>query len=81
MSDPVTKAKEEIRIFERPSKKTAEEMIEEIERLRELLDFALEGLDSAPRSWGLDITHSNHIRRNMERKGMEPLAERGRDNE
>ena len=40
MSDPVTKAKEEVRIFERPSKKTAEEMIEEIERLRDLLDRA-----------------------------------------
>jgi len=37
MSDLVTKAKEEIRIFERPSKKTAEEMIEEIERLKSVL--------------------------------------------
>ena len=47
---------------------------EEIQRLRELIAFALEGLDSAPRSWGLKITHSDHIRKNMERAGMEPLA-------
>jgi hypothetical protein len=42
------------------------EAYEEIQQLRELLAFAIEGLDSAPRSWGLDITHVNKIRRDLE---------------
>lgn len=34
----------------------------EIERLRALLQFALEGFNSLPRSYGFDITHSNKIK-------------------
>jgi len=44
---------------------------EEIQRLRELLDFALDGLDSTPRSWGLKITHSDNIRRRLEQEQEE----------
>jgi hypothetical protein len=44
------------------------EQAEEIQRLRELLNFALDGLDSIPRSWGLKITHSEKIRKRLDQE-------------
>ena len=46
MSDLVDKAKEELRIFERPSKATTEALIEEIQRLNDEVEYLQKIVDS-----------------------------------
>ena len=38
---------------------------EHLAKLDKLLAFAIEGLNSAPHSWGLDITHIQKIERDL----------------
>ena len=57
--------------IENSTRKSNEVLIRELKaenkKLRELLEFALGGLRSAPHSWGLDITHVRKIEKELKK--------------